>query len=134
MPENVFKILAAFHNEPSRTPKQPRAQVVVVSGRRKVARVLRLGVSDCGEFTAVAGVTIHRRTCISSADVTAGTLSRGMYPGQSEPSFAMVENGALPLRRRVTQLAVLWECGRDVVWIRSRCELAQMTRNARGVE
>ena len=50
-----------------------------------------------------------------------------MYSGQSEPSLAVIESGALPLRRRVAQLAVLRERGGYVVRIRCCCELAQMT-------
>lgn len=59
--------------------------------------------------------------------MTTGALSRGMYSGQSEPSLAVIESGALPLRRRVAQLAVLRERGGYVVRIRCCCELAQMT-------
>ena len=75
---------------------------------------------------AVAVITGCGRPRVAVVHVTIGALDIGVGPGQRESRQTVIEDGPAPLRRAMTELAVLREAARRVVRQRRLVVLGQV--------
>ncbi len=76
--------------------------------------------------------TFGRAQVVIPVGVALRALHLQVRPGEREGSLRMIERSRLPGRCRVANIALLRDAGSDVVWIRRRLKILEMTGDACG--
>ena len=84
------------------------------------------------EILEVAGKACRSGQVVVSIRVALSAGHLGMSTGQRKCRFRMVESGRLPGGSRVTDLALLRDPSRRVIWICRSLEILEVARNACG--
>ena len=108
---------------------QPGRGVMASCARRRESRRDVVGAGYVRIVRLVTGIAIGRSARVAAADVTAGARNLDMRTRQWERGICVIESRRLPRCRVVTNSAVGWKPGRDVVWRFSAIEVILVARD-----